>query len=236
MKTFFACATTAILLLFSAAALPAAAQTTSEFIIVSGGPALRFNEKDKANSHDRYWANFIDSAIARIAQLKAKLAPGEKITWLIYRPAYETRGQEMDKNLVAQVENMAGQVGVDLMWFNRTRQLVNYLNRGADRKQVPLSGFDFFGHSNKACFMFDYSSDVDGGSVAFLHQNQLKAIDAGIFVTGAEARSWGCHSGESYSSAWRKRFGIPMVGAVGKTDYSAGGLPVPSSEGGHWVR
>lgn len=234
MRTSLASLLTAFALLFATAA--AQAQTARELVIVSGGPALRFNEQDKANSHDRYWANFIDSAITRIAQLKAEAGPGDRITWLVYRPAYQTRGLEMEKDLVGKVEEMAAASGATLLWFDRTRQLVNYLNRGQDRKLMPVGTFDFFGHSNKACFMFDYSNDVDGGSVAFLHQNQLKAIDKNIFAPGATARSWGCHSGESYSQAWRSRFGIPMVGAVGKTDYSAGGLPIPSSEGGHWVR
>jgi hypothetical protein len=226
---------TGLAALLAVAIFPFPEAKAGEYLIVSGGPALKFNEDDKPAPHDRYWANFIDSAITRIAQIKAD-QPGSLIAWLVYRPAYVERGREMNQDLVREVETRAAALGVKLLWFDRTRQLVNYINRGQDRRQAPIIGFDFFGHSNKACFMFDYSSDVDGGSVSFLHQNQLTAIEKTAFAPNAAARSWGCHSGESYSEAWKKHFGFPMMGAIGKTDYSAGGLPVPSSEGGHWVQ
>ncbi len=235
-----------LLILAALATLGAWTPNTSEagdsYIILSGGPARRYYEERKAKPHDRYWANFIDTAVQRIGKLKSKLGPEDEVTWLVYRPAYIERGDEDGKNYIKMIKSMASAINaqtpfnVKLMWFDRTPQLVNYLNRGNNRAENKIVGFEFYGHSNKACFMFDYSSDVDGGSVAYLHQNQLSSIERAAFHPNAFAQSFGCHSGESYSRAWRNRFGFPMIGAIGKTDYSAGGIPVPSSKGGKWVQ
>lgn len=207
-----------------------------EFIIVSGGPAMRTFERDKASSHDKSWENFIMAALARFKQLEPQMQAGEKITWLVYRPSYVERGAEMVDDLVSDVTEKANKAGVNLFWFDRPIQLINYLNHGKDRKTTPIALFEYFGHSNKACFLFDYSNEIDGMSTAFLHVNDLAKIDRTIFAPDAQAKSWGCHSGELYSGAWKTHFGIPMVGAIGKTDYSHGGLPFLSSDGGHWAQ
>jgi hypothetical protein len=55
-------------------------------------------------------------------------------------------------------------------------------------------------------------------------------------------KSWGCYTGESMSQKFRAATGVPMVGAVGKVDYSNredalnGIVPVLSSVGGRWTR
>jgi hypothetical protein len=214
--------------------LPAA-----EYIIVSGGPAIRFFEKDKTNSHDKYWGNFIDAPILLSKKILPTLKAEDKLTWLVYRPGYKTRGEEMDTDLLAEIQTKAKNAGINLMWFDRSEQLVNYLNRGQNRKQVPIASLDYFGHSNKACFLFDFSCHVDGMSVDYFHVKDLDKIKNNVFAKDAKAKSWGCHSGEYYSQAWKKRFGIPMEGAIGKTDYSRGGLPFLSGKDGKpgsWVQ
>jgi hypothetical protein len=57
-------------------------------------------------------------------------------------------------------------------------------------------------------------------SVVFLHQNDLRLVKNKSFTVDAFCQSWGCHSGESFSRRWREAFGIPLIGAIGKTDYS----------------
>lgn len=207
-----------------------------ELIIVSGGPALRTFERDKAASHDKFWGNFIDAATLRIRQLQAQLKPGETITWLVYRPGYSERGAEMVQDLLGEVMARANKTGVNLMWFDRAPQVVNYLNKGKDRKVVPIALFEYFGHSNKACFLFDYSNGVDGMSIDYLHVRDLSDVNRNDFSDDARSKSWGCHSGELFSATWKKRFGTPMEGAIGKTDYSRGGLPFLSSDGGRWAQ
>jgi hypothetical protein len=87
--------------------------------------------------------------------------------------------------------------------------------------------------------MFDYSNEIDSGSKSWLHENELSRINRGIFARGARVKSWGCHTGESMSKKWRRATGVPMIGAIGKTDYAPmhrnGWLPV-LSRGGRWAR
>lgn len=205
-----------------------------EIVIVSGGPAMRTFERDKKASHDKYWGNFIDSALLRFKQLQPQLPPGEKITWLVYRPGYKQRGAEMVTDLLDEVMARANKADVNLLWFDRAPQVVNYLNRGKDRNTTPVGLFEYFGHSNKACFLFDYSNGVDGMSIDYLHVRDLSDINQNAIAGDAKSKSWGCHSGELFSASWKKRFGTPMEGAIGKTDYSHGGLPFLSSNGGRW--
>jgi hypothetical protein len=208
-----------------------------EYIVVSGGPALRFYENEKELDHDKYFANFIDAGIFKIRHLQAELRPGDLLTWLVYRPGYVTRSKEQGIDALGFIRDKAKSAPpTRLLWFDSTDQLINYLNRGQDRRKIKIVSFDFFGHSNKKCFMFDYSNEYDGKSIDFLHERDLVKIRADIFAEDAQAKSWGCHSGESYSQEWQQHFGFPMIGAVGKTDYSKGGWPVLSSKGGRWVQ
>jgi hypothetical protein len=209
----------------------------AEYLIVSGGPALRYFERHKTNTHDRYWGNFIDSAALRIQQIRNSGRPeNETFTWLVFRPGYEARGREDRTDYPTLILQRARTLGVQLVWFESRQGLVNYMNSGQDRKHTPISGWEYFGHSNRRNMMFDYSSGVDGGSLeqGSLHMNQLKEIRTGIFAPGAHTQSWGCHSGEEFCGVWFRRFNVPMKGAIGKTDYSRGGIPYISTPGGRW--
>ena len=64
-----------------------------DIVLISGGPALRAHERFKVNTHDRYWGNFIDSALARVQELRKEL-PNDRVTWLVFRPGYVRRGAE----------------------------------------------------------------------------------------------------------------------------------------------
>jgi hypothetical protein len=207
---------------------------TSEYIVLTGGPALRFMEHGKAASHDMYWFNFIDASVIRLNQLKDVAPPGTLITWLVYRPSYASRSRELGMDLLTQIAAKAKQVGANLLFFDDTPQLINYLNKGQDRDKMKIADFDYFGHSNKACFLFDYSNTIDTMSIAYLHVNDLRKIHADDFSRNALCKSWGCHSGELYSQRWKGQFEVAMIGAIGKTDFSHGGLPVLSDSTGKW--
>jgi len=207
-----------------------------EDIVLTGGCALRFMEHGKGDvSHDVYWFNFVDASTIRLQELKAQAKPDELVTWLIYRPAYASRSQEMGMDLLAQLQEKAKTIGAQLVWFNSKEELIAYLNKGQDRDKVKIADFDYFGHSNKACFLFDYSNTIDTMSVAWLHVKDLKLIDRDIFARDATCKSWGCHSGEMYSQWWKSRFDVPMIGAIGKTDFAHGGLPQLSNSDGKWA-
>jgi len=214
----------------------AASAQSREDIVLTGGPALRFLEHGKAASHDFYWFNFIDASVIRLKELKDQAKPDEQVTWVVYRPGYVSRSHEMEMDLLPQIKAKAQQVGVNLVWFDTKEELISYFNKGLDRDKTKIASFDYFGHSNKACFLFDYSNTIDTMSITFLHVRDLKKIDSDDFSSHAACKSWGCHSGEMYSQWWKSHFNFPMIGAIGKTDFSHGGEPVLSNSDGKWTQ
>lgn len=216
----------ALLLLLLATPLLRAA-TDREFIILSGGPSLHEWEKYKSAPHDRWWGNFIRTARYRMEEIRKQHGPSARITWLVYKPGYVRRDQrqDSDKDVMGNILSVRDKYGVNLVWFDKGSEVIAYLNGGMPRDRVKIAGFDFFGHSNRACFMFDYSNEIDSGSKSWLHENELKAIRRGIFTKDAVIKSWGCHTAESMSKKWKQATGKRMIGAVGKTDYSVISVP-----------
>ncbi|RYD38234.1 MAG: hypothetical protein EOP86_01405 [Verrucomicrobiaceae bacterium] len=197
-----------------------------EYLILSGGPSLRTWEDYRlaADRHDRYWGNFIRSARIRIDQLRRIHGDAMQITWMVYRPGYETRQREDSVRrpeyscTTAEIAQLASERKVKLVWFSTKDAVINYLNNRGGRK---LSGFEFYGHSNKYCFLFDYSNDILGASTCYLHCLDLNRLHRGLFTRDATVQSYGCHTGEYMSGVWKKYTGHPMIGACGKTDFSA---------------
>jgi hypothetical protein len=218
--------------------LTAKAEVEREFILVSGGPSLHEWEKFKAEPHDRWWGNFIRSARVRIQEIQAKSGPGTKITWLVHKPSYLRRASRQDKqDLIANIVSVRDKYGVKLLWFDEGGELIEYLNAGQPRDRVKIANFEYYGHSNRACWMFDYSNEIDSGSKSWLHENELARIHRDIFTRDAFIKSWSCHTGESMSKKWKRATGKRMIGAIGKTDYSYGHLrnwtPI-LSKGARW--
>jgi len=218
----------------------AALDPNDEYIIVTGGPALLIWEQYRhpSHRHDKWWGNFVRASRLRIQQLQKTTKGAINITWLVYRPSYETRASEDGSPLIANIESVRDKDKVNLVWFDKGGDVINYINNGKNRRQTKVSGFEYFGHSNKYCFIFDYSNGILGASKAYLHQSDLKMIKRGSFAKGAYCKSWGCYTGESFSKEFRHATGRKMIGAVGKTDYSEiWRMVLPSlSPGGHWAR
>ena len=122
------------------------------------------------------------------------------------------------------------------------RDVINYLNNGQDRNRLKVVDFEYFGHSNRCCFMFDYSSNIDSASKSYLHEDELTSLQRNIFARNAFVKSWGCHTGESMSRKFYAATGTHMIGAIGRTDYSNrdealnGVVPILSSADGKWVQ
>ncbi|MEY4484972.1 MAG: hypothetical protein RL693_2424 [Verrucomicrobiota bacterium] len=230
------CLTLALGLLFGFGLEATAHAEGREYVLLSGGPALRKWEDLRAPGmqHDRWWGNFIRPARMRIEEIQKK-DPGAQITWLVHRNAFVTRSAEDKRSLTALVESVRDKFHVNLRWIDNGSQVINYLNYGQPRNSVKICDFEYFGHSNKYCFMFDYSNQIFGCSKSWLHQKELGGINRGIFTRDAFCKSWGCHTGESMSKVWRKATGVPMIGAFGKTDYS-NPLQVMLSPGGRWTK
>ncbi len=214
----------------------------SEFVIVSGGPALRKweNLRIPAEQHDRWWGNFIRSARIRIQQIRRAHGPSARITWLVYRPSYELRvPEDAARNAeqpaaISKIDSVRDAYDLKLIYFSTTNELVRYLN---SRPRRSVVNFEYFGHSNRHCFMFDYSADISGASTAYLHESQLRQLRGGVFHPKATVRSWGCYTAQSFSRKWKQALGISMEGADGKTDYSViiDHVSLPRVNG-RWIR
>lgn len=228
----------AVILILLCATQAARAEVQKEFVILTGGPALMEWEKFKAEPHDRWWGNFVRASRVRIQQIREQYGPSANITWLVYRPGYVRRASRQDNaDLISNINSVRDKYNVKLVWFDKTSQVINYLNAGQPRDRVKIVNFEYYGHSNRACFMFDYSNEVDSASKVFLHEDELRQIHRGIFTKDAFVKSWGCYTGESMSKAFRQATGKKMIGAIGKTDYAYGHLRgwVPAlSSGSRW--
>jgi len=206
-----------------------------EFVLVVGGVSLHIWEKWKAAPHDGWWMNFVRAARLRVNQIQA-VNPTADITLLVYRSAYQTRGAADGRDYLSDIRSVQDAFKVRIIFFDRTAELIDYLNNGKDRRASPIVNFEYFGHSNKACFMFDYSNYIDSASKVWLHEKELGQIKRGIFAKGAYVKSWGCHSGESFTKKFAGVTGSRMIGAKGKTQYMDEVLPILSTAGGYWVR
>ena len=206
-----------------------------EYVILGGGVSLMQWEKFKAQPHDNWWMNFVRASRIRTQQLQTA-NPNVQITWLVYRPAYIARAKQDKNDLLGHIASVRDAFNIKLVYFDKTEEVFAYLNAGQPRSTVKLTGFEFFGHSNKACWMFDYSSNMDSASKCWLHENDLVKINRGIFAKDAFVKSWSCHTGESMNKKFYSATGTRMWGATGKTQYMTDELPVLSSTSGRWVR
>ena len=226
-----------LLLALLAASITSAVADT-EYIVVSGGPAVRTFEdlRKPQEQHDRWWGNFIRTARVRMQEIHKTAPAGTHITWLVYRDGYVRRGASERQPLTQNVESVPKAYPfIKLVWFRSTDELIRYINGGMSRWSTKISGFEYFGHSNKFSFMFDYSSDVYANSVCWLHQADLGRISGSAFAKNAYCKSWGCHTAESMSKVWKSATGVKLEGAMGKTDYTVVGQgKLPIGEG--WVR
>lgn len=209
--------------------------TNNEWILLVGGPSMHEWEKYKAQPHDHWWANFVHAARLRTEQLRSQLGPDAKITWLVYKQGYVDRAEQEHQDLLGFIESIRDKFNVNLVWFQKGPEVINYINGGQDRSRMKVAGFEYFGHSNKACFMFDYSSNLDSASKSWLHESDLVKIDRHVFARATFVKSWGCHTGEEMSKRWQNATGTKMIGAMGKTQFMMEELPILSSPDGRWV-
>jgi len=224
-----------ILSLLAVAQASDARPSGKEWVIVVGGPSLHEWEKYKAYPHDHWWANFVHAARLRTEQLRAQVGPDVKITWLVYKQGYVDRAEQEHQDLLSYIDSIREKFDLNLVYFKGGGEVINYLNAGQPRNSVKVAGFEYFGHSNKACFMFDYSSNLDSASKSWLHEKDLVAINRRIFDRGVYVKSWGCHTGESMSQKWFDATGTRMIGAIGKTQFMMEELPILTSQNGKWV-
>src|SRR4051812_16021377 len=217
----------------------AAAPTNGEYIILVGGPSLMKWEKYKGEAaHDHWWANFIRAARIRTEQIRNTAGPDAKITWLVYRQGYKDRAAQEKMDLFAFIDSVREKFNLKLVYIDKGNDVINYLNNGQPRDSFKVVDFEYFGHSNAKCFMFDYSSNIESACKSWLHEDELKQISGRDFARGAFVKSYGCHTGESMSKKFYAATGVPMWGVIGKTQYMMDELPVIVGQNGvspKWV-
>src|SRR5437870_6161764 len=206
-----------------------------EWIIVIGGPSLKEWEKYKTQPHDHWWANFVRAARIRTEQIRAQYGPDQMITWLVYRPGYVERGVQEKQDLTSYIESVRDKFNLHLVWFGPGWEALRYINSGQPRDQTKVGGFEYFGHSNKACFMFDYSNVIDSACKSWLHENDLKKIDRRVFAKRAYVKSWVCHTGECMSQKWHTATRTHTIGAIGKTQLMRDELRIHRPPYGMWA-
>lgn len=204
-------------------------------VIVTGGPALRKweNLRVEDERHDRWWANFVRAGTMRMDEIRRAYGPGSRLVWMVFKPGYEARAREDGKPYTKWISEQAVKRNATLVWFQSGPGFIRALNK---RPRGSVNTFDYFGHSNRHAFMFDYGSDIMAASTAWLHENGLGKIRRSIFAKDAYCKSWGCHTAESMTPIWKSKLGVPLEGARGPTDYralSVGKLPVVK---GRWER
>ena len=134
----------AILILLSLFAAASARAQQGEYIVLVGGPSLHIWEQYKGPiAHDHWWANFIHSARVRTEQLRAQLGPNAMITWLVYKPGYIDRGKQEKQDLIANINSVRDKFHLNLVYFDRGGDVINYLNNGQPRDQLKISGFEY---------------------------------------------------------------------------------------------
>lgn len=209
--------------------------TKAEHVIVCGGPALRAWEDYRTadDRHDRWWANFVRASTLRMAEIRQAYGKDAPLVWLVYKPGYEARGHEDQKPYTTWIAEQAAKRNATLIWFNSSSDFISKIN---SRPHQSVETFDYFGHSNKFSFMFDYGCSIMAVSIAWLHENEIKKIKSSIFAKNAICKSWGCHTGASMSTVWKKNLGVSLIGAKGKTLYTMVGQGFMPTGYDGWTR
>ncbi len=224
-------------LVILAALLPLSGLSASvtEHVILCGGPALRKweNLRIEGERHDKWWANFIRASTLRMAGIRLREGRQAKLIWIVYRPGYLTRAREDGKPYTTWIQEQATKRNCTLIWVNSGPQAIAAIN---SRPRRSITTFDFFGHSNRYAFLLDYSNAIMAISKAWIHERDLGKLRRWVFAKGAVCQSFGCHTGESMSKVWRRRVGVRLIGADGKTDYSMVGQGRLPTVSGSWVR
>lgn len=206
-----------------------------EHVILCGGPTLRKweNLRIPSERHDQWWANFIRASTLRMAEVRRAYGKEAKLVWIVYRPGYTLRGNEDGKPYTRWIQDNATKRNCELVWVDSGPGAIRALNARPSRS---IRTFDYFGHSNRHCFLLDYGSTIMAASQAWIHEDDLRKIRGSIFARNAICQSYGCHTGESMSSYWNRTMGTRLIGANGKTDYAVVGQGRLPTVSGSWVR
>jgi hypothetical protein len=207
----------------------------AEHVILAGGPALRKweNLRVTEDQHDRWWGNFIRASTLRMAEIRTAYGKDAPLVWIVYREGYDARGREDGKPYTSWISKLAADRRATLIWINSGGEAIRAIN---SRGSGAIQTFDYFGHSNRYCFMLDYGCDIMAASTAWIHERDLSRLRSSVFAKNAYCKSWGCHTAESMSAKWKSATGHPLEAARGATSYTQVGHGVMPTSSSGWVR
>lgn len=202
-------------------------------VILTGGVALTAWEHLRGPAkHDNWWANFVRASTVRMEQARS-VKPGEKFVWIVFRPAYVSRGREDKKDYLSMIRDLATKYNASLIFVDTADAACAAINGVGKGK---ITSFYYFGHSNAYAFMLDYSNTIIGSSKQWIHEKDLaRRIRRDVFAPGAKCYSYGCYTGRSMSAKWKKCFGVPLVGNMESTRYQPVGDGHMPTGAGMWV-
>lgn len=203
-------------------------------VILTGGVALRSWENFRGPAaHDNWWANFVRASTIQIGLLRQE-RPDARITWIVYRPSYITRSKENAIDYIPKITETAQKLKVKLVWVNTSEEAFRAIAKVG--KKDKMTTFTYFGHSNPHAFMLDYSNEVIGASVQWMHEKDLaKYLTPELFAEGAKCTSYGCYTGRSMSAFWKRATQVPMRGNTESTRYQPVGDGRLPEGAGKWV-
>ncbi len=216
------------LLLFACAPLAHAVD-----VVLSGGVALKSWEHLRGPAaHDNWWANFIRAATVHM-DIQLRKRPDARFVWIVYRPAYITRGKEEGKDYISMIREQAAKRKAKLIFVDTAAAAYKAINEAGSRK--PISSFYYFGHSNAHAFMLDYSNDIIGASTQIMHEKDLASkLNPKAFTKDATCYSFGCYTGMSMSQVWTKAMGVRLWGNTESTRYHPVGWGNMPTGNGIW--
>ncbi len=202
-------------------------------VVVSGGVALKSWEHLRGPAaHDNWWANFIRAATVHMDIQRAKRSDTDFV-WIVYRPAYISRGKEDGKEYLSMIREQATKRNAKLVFVDTAAQTYKAINDAGRSK--PITSFYYFGHSNAHAFMLDYSNEIIGASKHILHEDELATkLNPKAFAPNAICYSFGCYTGMSMSQKWTKIIGIPLWGNTESTRYQPVGWGCMPTGNGQW--
>lgn len=194
------------LLLALALVLGGTGMSRAVHVVMCGGPALKQWEglRIQPDRHDNWWANFVRASTVRIAQIQ-QADPGARITWIVYRPGYVTRGKEDGKPYTKWISDLAAKYKTKLVWVNTADQAIRALNSSPRFQGDKVESFYYFGHSNCFAWMLDYGNNIMAVSTEWIHETDLNRIRRDIFprspiaAASAATRGPACPAGGSAS-------------------------------------
>ena len=176
----------------------AAPPASGEYIMLVGGPSMYSGKNTRLTRTIIGGRTLCALRVCARNSCAASSGPDPKITWLIYRQGYEDRAKQEHQDLISLIGTVRDKFNINLVWFGPGHEVINYINNGQPRDQMKIVDFEYFGHSNRACFMFDYSNNIDSACKSWLHEDDLKQINGHAFARRAYCKSWGCHTGEEH--------------------------------------